>query len=67
MAYLLDVRCDAKKKHLKILGYSPTRSRIPCLCYAVALTSPPSTSSLSPLLSFFFGFRGPAPVHYREH
>ena len=61
----------SKKKHLKILGYLPTRSRLPylCYCYDAALTSYiyiPSlpTSTPSPLRSFFFGFRGPGPVHY---
>eukprot|EP00967_Tisochrysis_lutea_P033598 scaffold40015_cov29-Tisochrysis_lutea.AAC.4 len=29
-----------------------------------ALIFPPTTSSPAPLLSFFFGFRGPASVRY---
>ena len=57
-----------KKKHLKIPGYTPTspRFRLPCHLHDTALTSPLSTSSLSPLHSFVFGFRGPTLVHYQE-
>ena len=52
------------KKHLKFPGYTPTiLTGSPFSAYT-ALKFPFPTSSPAPLLSFFFGFRGPALVRY---
>eukprot|EP00967_Tisochrysis_lutea_P102301 scaffold153929_cov31-Tisochrysis_lutea.AAC.1 len=49
-----------KRLRPQILGYAPTRSRFPYLYSDIAFSSLPFISPLSPLHSFFFGFRGPA-------